>query len=369
MTTKNLPKSTTPADFSSRVLAWFYEHGRHDLPWQNLHAPFDPYPVWISEIMLQQTQVATVIGYYTRFMARFKTLFDLADAPLDEVIEHWAGLGYYARARNLHKTAQTLAHIVRTTGNYPTTLSEWQALSGIGQSTAGAILAMGLGQFGVICDGNVKRVLTRHFAIQDDIGKTKTDKALWELATALTPNDKSGHYAQAMMDMGATLCTRTKPNCPACPISTTCQAHQEGNPTAYPIKAKKAQKPTHHAYALRLIYQNQSLFIKRPESGIWGALWCLPLYNLTRENDDGETALYQLLQDDLASLSPTASIRHTLTHFHWQLERLDLVLDKTTKTAIDSLLTNHQTDFFWYDNNQLASLAKPTAIQKLLTPQ
>lgn len=353
-------------DFAKRVLTWFYAHGRHDLPWQNLSGQFDPYPVWISEIMLQQTQVATVIGYYTRFMQRFKTLSCLAQAPLDEVISHWAGLGYYARARNLHKTAKQLKHIIDATGDYPQSLEQWQALAGIGQSTAGAIMAMGLGKFGVICDGNVKRVLARHFAIKDDLNKSATNKHLWQIAQKLTPTAHSGHYAQAMMDIGATLCTRTRPNCTACPINTTCQAYQNGAPTDYPVKTKKATKPTHHATALLIKHQGKSLWVKRPPIGIWGAMWCLPMDNHSKDNTQDEQVLCHLLKPSVSNCTPLAQIRHTLTHFHWQIDLVVLKIDAGTKTAIDHTLTSHNTAFAWYAPSDINQLGIPVAIHKLI---
>lgn len=355
----------SPSDcqaFYTHVLAWFYQHGRHDLPWQNLTGNYDPYPVWVSEIMLQQTQVTTVIGYYHRFMARFDTLEALAVAPLEDVIEHWAGLGYYARAKNLHKTAKILYASYTQTGSYPKTPDEWQALPGIGQSTAGAIMAMGLGKFGVICDGNVKRVLTRHFAISDDITKATTTAFLWRIAHALTPKDKSGHYAQAIMDIGATLCTRRLPICQACPINATCQAYKQGNPTAYPIKAKKAPKPTHHSIALHLRHQEQVLWIKRPDTGIWGHLWCLPLYTGNDNNEIGSN-IYHFIQTLGIPAAITDPIRHTLTHFHWQINLMDAQLNCTQKDQVNKLLSNTQIEFEWYNT---PPTAKPVAMDKLL---
>lgn len=365
-------------NFSNNILNWFAKHGRHHLPWQ----VSDPYRVWVSEIMLQQTQVATVIGYYNRFMARFDSLPSLAAAPLDEVMAHWAGLGYYSRARNLHQTAKALYTIIKETGDYPQTLDEWQALAGIGRSTAGAILAMGLGKFGVICDGNVKRVLTRHFAIAGDITKSATDKQLWQIAEQLTPKENSGNYAQAMMDLGATLCTRTRPNCPACPIQSTCQAYKQGTPTAYPVKTKKTNKPTHHASALYICHQGKVLFIKRPSNGIWGDLWCLPMHTPTKPESVGEQALYGLLAtldistNSSSSLSPSPnsipssspiSLRHSLTHFHWQINLT--IIHINNNTAIDELLTKHKLNFIWADKKTQQALSQPRAMQKLLINQ
>lgn len=360
---------STHTDFSARLLAWFYQHGRHDLPWQQLHTPTpDPYPVWVSEIMLQQTQVATVIGYFERFMARFPTLDALANAETDEVLTHWAGLGYYARARNLHKAAQSLKAIKDSTGAYPTSVEDWQALSGIGRSTAGAIVSMGLGGFGVICDGNVKRVLARQFAIGDDLKKSTTEKTLWSLATALTPEQNSGHYAQAMMDLGATLCTKSRPACTLCPVSDSCQAFKVGTPTAYPVKTQKTPKPTHHSTALYLMHADKVLWLKRPDDGIWGGLHCLPLISKSLPDSFDERLIKDALET-IILLQPCdalPSIRHTLTHFHWQLSFMPITLDDKTAAALDTMLSHANCQFGWYNKKDAAALARPTAMRKLL---
>lgn len=355
-------------DFSTQILTWWQTHGRHDLAWQQHHkAQKDPYPVWVSEIMLQQTQVATVIGYFDRFMHEFPTLRDLANAPLDKVLENWAGLGYYARAKNLHKTAKALQQTLEKTDNYPQTLDDWQALSGIGRSTAGAIMAMGLGKFGVICDGNVKRVLTRHFGIADDITRPSTDKVLWQIATDLTPEQNSGHYAQAMMDIGATLCTRTRPACTRCPVADTCIAFKAGNPTDYPVKAKKSPKPTQQSDVILLQFNQASLWLQREVDGIWANLWCLPVLSKTLPNSFVESQLEELLGQLLGNLdkSPSTQIRHTLTHFHWQLRLLKLEVDENIFNKINELLTSCHAKFAWQpiDNPPKAI---PTAMKKLL---
>lgn len=365
-------KFTHDPTFANRLLTWFYQHGRHQLPWQQLHTDTpNPYPVWISEIMLQQTQVATVIGYFERFMTRFPTLESLATAPLDDVLSHWAGLGYYARARNLHKAAITLFDIVTHQGSYPQTLEAWQALSGIGRSTAGAIMAMGLGQFGVICDGNVKRVLTRHFGIDDDITLASTDKTLWALAIALTPHQHSNHYAQAMMDLGATVCTRTRPNCTTCPIHTTCVALKQNNVSAYPIKRKKSPKPTYDSLAIALTWQNKMLWLKRASEGIWGGLWCLPLYSHT-DNPSlapslSEHSVFEHLPNDadLLKLPTLSTIRHTLTHFHWQLKLIQYPLDDKHAHHLTNALNASGAEFAWLDAYDAQTLSLPVAMKKL----
>ena len=206
-------------DFAARVLHWYDRHGRKDLPWQNTD---DPYRVWVSEIMLQQTQVQTVIPYYQRFMHRFPDVVSLADAGLDEVLQHWSGLGYYARARNLHHAAEIIRD--RYDGRFPATIEAVSELPGVGRSTAGAILALTFGQRHAILDGNVKRVLARHAAVDGWPGRTAVARQLWELAEARTPTARVGDYTQAMMDLGATLCTRSAPACGNCPVSGDCAA-------------------------------------------------------------------------------------------------------------------------------------------------
>lgn len=394
MTTKQHNHQDTYFTFAPRLLAWFESHGRHDLPWQqHKKAVADVYAVWLSEIMLQQTQVATVIGYFNRFIQTLPTVYDLAAADWEVVADLWAGLGYYARARNLHAGAKQVVEFIQKHGDFPQTIDEWQAIKGVGRSTAGAIVAMGVGGRGVICDGNVKRVLTRHWAIADDISKTTTDKLLWQLAENLTPKQHSGHFAQAMMDLGATICTRTKPKCKLCPVSDDCVAYQQHNPTDYPVKAKKSTKPSRHSLALRIFYQNQVLWLKRAEgqkSGIWEGLWCLPLLTISQLAPADITAdtlikqLYVGLSDDeylgqaqflehqlfcvlsnlLVSCQVNAgqTIKHTLTHFYWYLSLIDIHIDDELFIQINQVLSASQGEFTW----QSKQTAIPTAMVKLL---
>lgn len=253
------------------MLAWFDHAGRKHLPWQQA---VTPYRVWVSEIMLQQTQVSTVLPYFQRFMASFPTLADLARAPIDEVLHHWTGLGYYARGRNLHKAAQLSCE--RYAGALPDTLDALMALPGIGRSTAGAILALGFGQRAVILDGNVKRVLARHQALAGDPAKAAVSKAFWALANALTPTQRCADYTQAMMDLGATLCTRSKPACSRCPVQTSCMAYAQGEPTRYPEKQRKQAVPTREAILMIHRQHDQVWMQQRPSTGIWGGLWSFP---------------------------------------------------------------------------------------------
>ncbi len=257
-------------DFAAAVLAWFDAHGRKHLPWQQNPTP---YRVWVSEIMLQQTQVSTVIPYYETFMQRFPDVQALAAAPVDDVLHLWTGLGYYARARNLHKAAQVL---VRDHGDeFPLTVDEVAELPGIGRSTAGAILSLSRQQRAVILDGNVKRVLSRFHAVPDT-GPAQ-EKILWPLADQHTPAKRVHHFNQAMMDLGATVCTRTKPACLLCPLQQACAGLAEGNPLVYP--GKKASKTLPEKSVSLLVFLNargEVLLEQRPAPGIWGGLWSFP---------------------------------------------------------------------------------------------
>jgi A/G-specific adenine glycosylase len=261
-------------DFAGRLLAWFDEHGRKDLPWQ---CPVDPYRTWVSEIMLQQTQVQTVIPYFERFMQRFPDVAALADAAQDEVLQHWSGLGYYARGRNLHKAAR----LVRDEhgGELPGTLDALIALPGIGRSTAGAILSLSMGQRHPILDGNVKRVLARHEAVEGWPGKTSVANALWDIAERNTPHERVADYTQAIMDLGATLCTRSKPACERCPVTADCAARVKGSTTLIPGRKPKKAKPLRSTTMVFALRDSRLFLERRPEAGIWGGLWSLPEVN------------------------------------------------------------------------------------------
>ena len=252
--------------FAARVLDWFDQHGRKDLPWQQNPTP---YRVWVSEIMLQQTQVQTVIPYYQRFMQSFPTLETLADAPVDQVLHHWSGLGYYARARNLHKAAQQLHQ--HNADEFPQTLDELIALPGIGRSTAGAILSLACGQPQAILDGNVKRVLARYFAVEGWPGKTAVLKELWELSEAVTPDQRTAAFNQAMMDMGATLCRRGKPECSRCPLFEDCIACASDRVTDFPAARPRRDVPVRKVQMLLLVGADDRVYLqRRTASGIWG---------------------------------------------------------------------------------------------------
>jgi len=247
--------------FSDALLTWFDQHGRHDLPWQ---VADDPYKVWVSEIMLQQTQVKTVLQYFDRFIERFPTVKDLGQASWDDVAPYWAGLGYYARARNLHKAAA----LVYQQGQFPETLEQWIELPGIGRSTAGALMSLGLRQYGVIMDGNVKRVLARFLAIEDDLSKPQHERALWQIAEQLCPKERNHDYTQAIMDLGATVCTPKKPLCLYCPMQQHCQAYQQGLEQELPFKKAKKPVPVRTADVLLIQSGHEWLWQQREAHGL-----------------------------------------------------------------------------------------------------
>jgi A/G-specific adenine glycosylase len=306
------------ASFSQRLLHWFDLHGRHDLPWQE---PRTPYRVWLAEIMLQQTQVAAVIPYFQRFVARFPDLAALAAAPADDVLQHWAGLGYYARARNLQRAAQLI--MSQHGGEFPRDIEALTALPGIGRSTAGAILAQAYGQRHAILDGNVKRVLARHGAIGGWPGEPQVSKQLWALSESLLPRQRLTDYTQAIMDLGATLCTARKPACARCPVSADCQALQLDQVSEFPASRPKRERPQRQARLL--LVENAAgeiLFERRPPVGIWGGLWCLPM--LESRADGDEDAAGWLQQRHGLRAQPFAAlpaISHGFTHFELELRR------------------------------------------------
>ena len=261
-------------EFADRLLSWYDREGRKDLPWQH---PRTPYRVWLSEIMLQQTQVNTVIPYFLNFLQHFPTVVDLANAELDEVLRHWAGLGYYARARNLHAAAQLVRD--RFAGEFPSSQENLENLPGIGRSTAGAIRAQAFAQRGVIQDGNVRRVLCRYHAIEQDPTASAVQKLLWQLANEHTPDQRHADYAQAIMDLGATLCSR-KPQCQRCPLASRCQALKLGIAAQLPARKSKAGQTRRIQKTTMLLLQDKSgrLFLqRRPPAGIWGGMLCPPM--------------------------------------------------------------------------------------------
>jgi A/G-specific adenine glycosylase len=300
-------------DFAGQVLAWFDVHGRKHLPWQK---EATPYRVWVSEIMLQQTQVTTVIPYYMAFMTRFPDIATLARAPLDDVLHHWSGLGYYARARHLHHAAQIVVH--DHGGELPDSLETLMSLPGIGRSTAGAVLALARGQRHPILDGNVKRVLARYFGVEGYPGEPKTQARLWQLADDCTPQRRVAEYTQAMMDLGATVCVRRRPLCAACPLSVKCAARLSGRQAELPASRPRRAHPTRTTWMLLAVRDGHSVLLeRRPPHGIWGGLWGLPEFPSAEAARDW---CMRELQSPVPAVERLASMRHTFTHFELAIE-------------------------------------------------
>lgn len=340
-----------PSEFTQALLRWYDREGRHDLPWQQA---INPYRVWVSEIMLQQTQVSTVIPYYLRFMQRFPALEDLASAEEDDVLAHWAGLGYYARGRNLHKAAQTL--IRSHQGAFPTDVAELCTLPGIGRSTAGAIVSIALNGRAPILDGNVKRVLTRFHALKGWPGETKTEKALWHLAETYTPTQKVAEYTQAIMDLGATLCTRGKPRCESCPLHASCKAYQQDCVTDFPQTKKKQPLPQKQAYFLVLLNSDQEVLLqKRPPTGIWGGLWSLP------QNEDSALLLADISRTfgTLSQHQELPSVQHRFSHYALELKPLCVQLEHGTGVVREDCTR-------WVAPPELGQLGLPAPIKQIL---
>ncbi|WP_210397248.1 A/G-specific adenine glycosylase [Motiliproteus sediminis] len=339
----------TPTQFQQAVLAWFDHHGRKNLPWQ--HNP-TPYRVWVSEVMLQQTQVATVIPYYQRFMAAFPDVVSLAAAPIDQVLHLWTGLGYYARARNLHRAAQQL--VADHGGEFPRSVAELETLPGIGRSTAGAIVALSTGQWAPILDGNVKRVLSRCFAVDGWPGQSAVLKRLWALAETHTPAQRVADYTQAMMDLGATLCTRSRPDCPRCPLQQACKANAVGEPQRFPGAKPRKVLPRRQGWLLVATDSEGGVLIEqRPPAGIWGGLWSLPQY-------ESEAALRQAWGLSESSGEPLEPIRHTFSHFQLELFPLRVA---STQLAPGEVREASQC---WYRVDQPAAIGLAAPIKAFL---
>lgn len=336
--------------FSQVVLDWYHKYGRKTLPWQQEKTP---YHVWLSEVMLQQTQVATVIPYFERFIARFPNVSALAKAPLDEVLHLWTGLGYYARARNLHKAAQ---HIVdKHQGQFPDTFEDVCALPGVGRSTAGAILSLSLKKPYPILDGNVKRVLARCYAVEGWPGKKEVENKLWEISEQVTPTKGVEYFNQAMMDLGAMVCTRTKPKCELCPLNTGCIAYAHHSWANYPGKKPKKAIPEKTTYFLILQYDNLVWLDKRPPAGIWGGLFAFPQF-------ETKMLLEQWLAEHGLENSKTEqliSFRHTFSHFH-----LDIVPICVKLSTFTSLMEAQQG--LWYNLQTPASVGLAAPVENLL---
>jgi A/G-specific adenine glycosylase len=340
------------APFHERVLSWFETNGRRDLPWQR---DASPYRVWVSEIMLQQTQVATVIPYFQRFMQTFPDIATLANAHPDEVLLHWAGLGYYARARNLHRAAG----IVRDEydGVLPQAFEQLIGLPGIGRSTGGAILALAHGQRQPILDGNVKRVLARYHAIAGWPGTRSVAAELWQQAEAHTPQDRVAEYTQAMMDLGATVCTRSQPACEDCPLHHDCEAKLDGTQALYPGRKAARERPLRQTCMLLAHFDGELFLEKRPASGIWGGLWSLPELG---DRDAIPAWCKRHLAAEPVTLNEWPLLRHSFSHYDLDIRPIEVRLRSASRKVADRDAGR------WISLQDSAGIGLATPVRKLV---
>lgn len=347
---KSSPKRT---DFTRRIIRWHKRHGRRDLPWQVTPTP---YRVWVSEVMLQQTQVATVIPYFTKFIERFPDVRSLAAAELDAVLGLWSGLGYYARARNLHRAARLIFE--RHGGAIPDQIQDLVDLPGIGRSTAGAILALSGGGPHPILDGNVKRVLCRYYAIAGWPGDTAIEARLWKLASMLVPRRNAAAYTQAVMDLGATVCARSRPQCPVCPVNRDCAANRHGTQNRFPQPRPRQKLPLRRT--IFALIENESgaiLLERRPEAGIWGGLWSLPECPQDEEPVDWVRRRFDATVEQVSRKPP---LRHTFTHFHLHIQPVHFLLSGCRPAVNESGRT------LWYEPGTGLSFGVASPVRKLI---
>ncbi|WP_395701026.1 A/G-specific adenine glycosylase [Aquabacterium sp.] len=344
----------TAASLAARLVAWQRSHGRHDLPWQNTR---DPYRVWLSEIMLQQTQVSTVLAYYPRFLQRFPDVASLAAAPQDDVLALWSGLGYYSRARNLHRCAQVV--VAEHGGAFPRSSSALAELPGIGRSTAAAIAAFCFGEQVAILDGNVKRVLTRVLGFGDDLAEPRHERALWQQAQALVPAQDVEAYTQGLMDLGATLCSARRPACLLCPWAEPCVARAAGEPEAYPVKTRKLKRGQRSNSLLLLTRADQLWLVQRPQTGVWAGLWSVPDF----EDDD---ALLALTSQGPGQAQPWPALTHVLTHFDWRLKPWHWALPARTAAAARQRIEAALPAGRWHARSDVLALGLPAPVRRLI---
>lgn len=335
--------------FSQNLLKWFDQSGRKDLPWQH---PASAYRVWVSEIMLQQTQVVTVIPYFNKFIQQYPDIHTLAKAPLDEVLSLWAGLGYYARARNLHKSAGIIAQADR----FPDSLEELIALPGIGQSTAGAILSIAFNKSQPVLDGNVRRVLARYKAVQGWTGGTQVNKQLWEISTHYTPEVRVADYTQAIMDLGATLCTRCKPRCGDCPLQTSCLAFQQNRVDELPTPKTRKKIPVKQSVFIIAINKDKQILLeKRAPTGIWGGLWSVPELACASELD----AWLNNKSIGIIKQKALTIRRHTFSHYHLDYQPILVHVDNPINNVLEAEKT------LWYKHLQTKNIALPAPVKQI----
>jgi A/G-specific adenine glycosylase len=342
-------------DLAAKVIAWQRRHGRHSLPWQGSR---EPYRVWLSEIMLQQTQVATVLDYYPRLLARFPDVRSLALATIDDVLALWSGLGYYGRARHLHRCAQVV--VERHGGAFPATAAQLAELPGIGRSTAAAIAVFCFGERAAILDGNVKRVLTRALGFGDDLARAANERALWQAAERLLPKLGIEAYTQGLMDLGATLCTPRRPQCIACPLHGHCVAQREGDPERYPLKSRTVKRTQRSNALLWLVDGERVWLVQRPHRGVWAGLWTPPLYDSLGE-------LRALAGRWPGSGEALVPIDHALTHFDWNLQPWRQRLPRRLSAARRAQLEAELPQGRWFTLENALALGLPSPVRKLLS--
>jgi A/G-specific adenine glycosylase len=341
-------------EIAAKVIAWQRRAGRHDLPWQGT---CDAYRIWLSEVMLQQTQVATVLDYYPRFLARFPDVATLAAAPLDDVLGLWSGLGYYSRARHLHRCAQAV--MAEHAGRFPVDADVLVTLPGIGRSTAAAIAVFASGARAAILDGNVKRVLTRVLGFGEDLASSTHERALWTHAESLLPDRGVERYTQGLMDLGASLCSARRPDCNACPLEALCAARREGHPERYPVKTRRGTRGARRNAMLWLVQGPRLWLTQRPPKGVWAGLWTLPLF-------DSMQALEDLIQGWPGRTEALPPIDHALTHFDWRLEplrhALPARLGPVRRDALEAALPHGR----WFSRDEALAMGLPAPVRKLI---
>ncbi len=340
--------------FADAIVAWQRRHGRHDLPWQRGR---DPYRVWLSEVMLQQTQVATVVGYYERFVARFPDVQTLAAASTDEVLAHWSGLGYYRRAQHLHLAARQV--VAQHGGRFPRDSATLATLPGVGRSTAAAIAVFSRAERSAILDGNVKRVLTRVFGFGRDLAGAANERALWELAESLVPERGIATYTQGLMDLGAQVCVQRQPHCAQCPVAGHCVARREGRPEAYPVRARRLRRGERHSRLLWLERAGRVWLVQRPPAGVWAGLWAMPEFDQPGQLD----ALCARWPGQGESL-PT--LKHALTHFDWWLAPLRWRLPARLAPARQRQIESQLPPGRWFARADALSAGLPAPIRRWL---
>lgn len=345
------------AEFATQVVNWQQQHGRHALPWQQTR---DPYRVWLSEVMLQQTQVTTVLGYYERFLTRFPTVLDLAAAHEDEVLALWSGLGYYSRARNLHRCAQQVAQ--HHGGVFPASASQLATLPGIGRSTAAAIAAFCFYEGVAILDGNVKRVLSRLLAFDQDINQAAAQRTLWAAAETLLPaqpGEAVAHYTQGLMDLGATVCLPRTPRCDQCPVAGLCRGRLGGEPQRYPVKSRRVKRRQQSVFWLAWIWQGRIWCVQRPDTGIWARLWSLPHWDDEAERDAAAAALP-------GQTRQLPRFAHALTHLDLTLHLSVHVLDASAAADASPRLAAMWPEGAWFTRDGALALGLPAPLRKWL---